>query len=198
MCARFPPRLLRHAPHHELDFAKKHIEHSSHKDFTQEDLREGMDLLEKGLSWLSDRTFCKAALVKQAAQQSLKHAIIYTTWKLEMSSRQQEFLQSLQEEQEEEFKLTESEMNIYQQIVCACGLPALQGEKDYLQAVFAEKLDDFDVANEQRKQFVAYAKKRAIAAPFTNSSDTELSSDELLEDSRSSAGLSDDSLIYDA
>ncbi|KAG1885266.1 hypothetical protein F4604DRAFT_1918942 [Suillus subluteus] len=164
MRARFPPRLLCHAPHHELDFAKKHIEHSSHKDFTQEDLHEGMDLLEKGLSRLSDRTFRKAAL----------------------------------EEQEEEFKLIESEMNIYRQIVCARGLPALQGEKDYLQAVFAENLDDFDVANEQCRQFMAHANKRAIAAPFGHSSDTELSSDELLEDCHSSAGLSDDSLIYDA
>jgi hypothetical protein len=157
-----------------------------------------MDLLDKGLSQLSDRTFRKAALVKQAAQQSLKHAIIGTTWKLKMSSQQQDFLQSLQEEQEEEFKLIESEMDIYWQIVCARGLPALRGEADYLQAVFAENLDDFDVTNEQCRQFVVHTKKRAFVAPFANSSDTELSSDELPEDSHSDAGFSNDSLIYDA
>ncbi|KAG1879757.1 hypothetical protein F4604DRAFT_1922969 [Suillus subluteus] len=187
MCTRFPQRLLYHAVHPELEFTKKHIEHSSHKEFTQEDLHEGMELLQNGLSQLSDHTFRKAALFKHAAQQGLKHAIIYTSWKLEMSK-----------EQEEDFKLVESEMAVYRQIVCARGLPSLQDEKDYLQAVFAENLDDFDIVNEQCRQFVAHGKKCAIATPFASSSDTEQSPDELLEESCSDSGLSDDSLIYDA
>ncbi|KAG1857799.1 hypothetical protein F4604DRAFT_1931304 [Suillus subluteus] len=198
MHTQFPQRLLYHAVHPELKFVKKHIEHSSHKEFTQEDLYEGMELLQNGLSRLSDRTFRKAALFKHAAQQGLKHAIIYTSWKLEMSSRERDFLQSLQEEQEEDFKLAESEMAVYRQIVCARGLPSLQDEKDYLQAVFAENLDDFDIVNEQCRQFVAHGKKCAIATPFASSSDTEQLPDELLEESCSDSGLSDDSLIYDA
>ncbi|KAG1742354.1 uncharacterized protein EDB91DRAFT_1247740 [Suillus paluster] len=183
------PHIIYQATHHKLKFAKKHIEHASHKDFTQEDLCKGMELLHQGLCRLSNHTFCKAISVKQAVQQTLKHVIIFTTWKLELLNQETNFLKSLQEEQEEDFRLAESEVELYRQIVCAQGLPGLEAEKDYLQAVFAETLDDFDVVNEQCKQFMTHAKRHVIGVPLANSSNTKHSPEELLEDFCSDAGI---------
>ncbi|KAG2044003.1 hypothetical protein BDR03DRAFT_842259, partial [Suillus americanus] len=83
-------------------------------------------LLQKGLSHLSNSTFHKAALVKQVSAQDKKHAVIHTTWKLELIERQKVFMQSLRKEQEAELKIAETEMEFFRQLVCEQGLPALQ------------------------------------------------------------------------
>jgi hypothetical protein len=62
-----------------------------------------------------------------------------------------------------------------------------------------EELDDLDVADEQYRQFLTHGRK--CVAPFTSSSDTELSPDELVADdySHSSSSHSDggsDDLVY--
>ncbi|KAG1845967.1 hypothetical protein C8R48DRAFT_677989 [Suillus tomentosus] len=197
--SQYKPRLVYHSPPYEIAFAKRHITQSSHKHFSQQDLHEGKELLQRSLSHLSNSTFRKAALVKQASAQDKRHAVIHTTWKLELIERQRAFMQSLRKEQEEELKMAETEMEFFRQLVCDRGLPALQDDQQYLEAIFAEELDDLDVSNEQYRQFMTHARKRVV--PFANSSDTELSPDELVADHDSSDSHSDggsDDLVYGA
>ncbi|KAG1816370.1 uncharacterized protein BJ212DRAFT_1480821 [Suillus subaureus] len=118
---------------------------------------------------------------------SFYKALMHTTWRLECNRWEKSFLKSLQQEQEGEFKMVETEMEIFKGFITAQGLPALEDDKDYLEAVFAEELDHYDVASEQYDQFMTHAGK--CATPFPNSSDTKPS------DSHSDAE-SDDSLIY--
>ncbi|KAG2752533.1 hypothetical protein P692DRAFT_20871998, partial [Suillus brevipes Sb2] len=142
--AQYRPRLIHNSPAYEITFAKRHIMQSSHKDFSQQDLREGRELLQKSLSHLSNSTFRKAALVKQASAQDKRHAVIHTTWKLELIQRQKAFMQSLRAEQEKELKYAETEMDFFRQLICERGLPALQDDQEYFEAIFAEELDDLD------------------------------------------------------
>ncbi|KAG1848552.1 hypothetical protein DFJ58DRAFT_842928 [Suillus subalutaceus] len=119
-----------------------------------------------------------------ASAQDKKHAVIHMTWKLELIERQKVFMQSLRKEQEAELKIAETEMEFFRQL-----------------AIFAEELDDLDVADAQYRQFSAQGRK--CVAPFANSSDMELSPNELEadDDSYSSGSHSDggsDDLIYGA
>ncbi|KAG2113136.1 uncharacterized protein F5147DRAFT_650664 [Suillus discolor] len=181
------PRIVHQAPPYEIQFAKKQILDGSYRSFNLQDLREGRELLQRGLSLMSDDSFCKAVQLKQATKEDLRHQLMHTTWWLERNRREKSFLKSLKREQEGEFKMAEMEMEIFRGFITTRGLPALQDDKDYLEAVFLEDLDQYDVASEQYDQFLTHAEKRA--APFPNSSDTEPS------DSHSDVG-SDDSLIY--
>ncbi|KAG2085469.1 uncharacterized protein F5147DRAFT_659499 [Suillus discolor] len=124
---------------------------------------------------MSDGTFRAATLVKQASAQDKRHAVIHTSWKLELIERQKKFMQ----------------------LVCERGLPALQDDQQYLKAIFAKELDDLDVANEQYRQFTAHSRKRVT--PFANSSDTEHSPDEFMadDDSHSSSGSHSDGGLDD-
>lgn len=115
-------------------------------------------------------------------------------------------MQSLRAEQEKELKYAETEMDFFRQLICERGLPALQDDQEYFEAIFVEELDDLDVADEQYRQFSAHQRKRVT--PFANSSDTEHSPDELVaaagydshssdsSDSHSDGGSDD--LVYGA
>lgn len=108
-------------------------------------------------------------------------------------------MQSLRKEQEAVLKIAEVEMDFFRQLVCEWGLPALQDDQHYLEAIFAEELDDLDVTNEQYRQFMAHSRK--WVTPFANSSNMEHSPDEFVadDDSHSSGSHSDgglDDLIY--
>lgn len=75
----------------------------------------------------------------------------------------------------------------------------MQDDQHYLEAIFAEELDDLDVTNEQYRQFMAHSRK--WVTPFANSSNMEHSPDEFVadDDSHSSGSHSDgglDDLIY--
>jgi hypothetical protein len=126
--------------------------------------------------------------------------VIHTTWKLELIERQKAFMQSLRAEQE-----TETEIDFFRQLICERGLPALQDDQEYFEAIFVEELVDLDVADEQYRQFSAHQRKHVT--PFANSSDTEHFPDELVaagydshssdsSDSHSDGGSDD--LVYGA
>jgi hypothetical protein len=136
---------------------------------------------------MSDDSVYKAVQLKHATKEDLRHQLMHTTWRLEHNRREKSFLKSLQREQEGEFKMAETEMEIFRGFITTRGLPALEEDKDYLEAIFAEELDQYDVASEQYDEFLTHAGKRTIS--FSNSSDTEPS------DSHTDAE-SDDSLIY--
>ncbi|KAG1809640.1 uncharacterized protein BJ212DRAFT_1223495, partial [Suillus subaureus] len=80
----------------------------------------------RGLSLMSDDSFYKAVQVKHATKEDLQHQLMHTTWQLECNRREKSFLKSLQQEQEGEFKIVETKMEIFRDFMTAWGLPALQ------------------------------------------------------------------------
>jgi hypothetical protein len=52
----------------------------------------------------------------------------------------------------------------------------LQDDKDYFETVFAEELENFDIAAKQYEQITDYTEK--CAAPFASGSNTDASLDE--------------------
>jgi hypothetical protein len=128
--------------------------------------------------------------VKHAAREHIRHKIIHISWHLEQVEREADFLRSIKVEENVNSQMTESEMDFFTHLLAVRGLPALKDDKDYFETVFAEELENFDIACKQYEQITNYAEKRV--APFANGSDT----DAFLNDgSRSDVGSDDNSSV---
>ncbi|KAG1784970.1 uncharacterized protein HD556DRAFT_1196915, partial [Suillus plorans] len=87
---------------------------------------QGRDLLQRGLSLMSDDSVYKAVQLKHATKEDLWHQLMHTTWRLEHNRREKNLLKSLQREQEGEFKMAKTEMEIFRGFITTRGLPALE------------------------------------------------------------------------
>jgi hypothetical protein len=111
------------------------------------------------------------------------------SWQLEQAEKEADFLRSIKTDELVNLQMAESEMNFFRHLLAVRGLPALKDDKDYLEAVFAEEFENFDIPCEQSEQIMDSAEKRV--APFANDSDTDAFQK---HGSRSDVG-SDDNLI---
>ncbi|KAG2055028.1 hypothetical protein BDR06DRAFT_854005, partial [Suillus hirtellus] len=87
---------------------------------------QGKDLLQRGLSLMSFNSVYKAVQLKHTTKEDLQHQLMHTTWWPEHNRSKKSFLKSLQQEQEGEFKMAETEMEIFRAFITTQGLPALE------------------------------------------------------------------------
>ncbi|KAH7904287.1 hypothetical protein BJ138DRAFT_968895, partial [Hygrophoropsis aurantiaca] len=115
-----------------------------------------------GLSRMSDSTFRKAAMAKQATRENIRHKVLQTAWEIEEAERYTDFLKSIQKENCANFFASERDLGVYRSLLSSRGLPELEDDIDYFQTVYTEDLSSFAAVDEQLNQYESHANSRAL------------------------------------
>ncbi|KAH7909167.1 hypothetical protein BJ138DRAFT_1115197 [Hygrophoropsis aurantiaca] len=148
----------------ELRFASRSSTRAT--DASYEDVVRGKEILMRGLAHMSDSTFRKAALAKQATRENMRHKVLQTAWEIEEAERYTDLLKDIQKENCTNLFASEREFHFYRSLLYNRGLPELQDDTHYYQAVYTEELSAFAAAEEQLNQYEYHAQMRASDPAF--------------------------------